>query len=241
MPRLDQREANELRPVSFVPHYQRHPLGSVLACCGNTRVICAVSLEMAVPRWMKEQNVAGGWITAEYQMLPSATSQRSEREVMRGKLSGRSAEIQRLIGRSLRAVVDLAKLPGMTLHVDCDVLDADGGTRTACITGAYVALCECIGRMRGEGLVTQSPLSDGIAAVSGGIVDENVVLDLDYSEDSRASADINVVMSHNGGIVEIQGTGEQRPFLPAELTLLLAYAREGIAQIQKIQEGVLTA
>lgn len=239
MPRLDQREANELRPVSFVPHYQRHPLGSVLACCGNTRVICAVSLEMAVPRWMKEQNVAGGWITAEYQMLPSATSQRSEREVMRGKLSGRSAEIQRLIGRSLRAVVDLAKLPGMTLHVDCDVLDADGGTRCASITGASVALELAAAKLLQDGLISESPIVAHVAAVSVGMVNGEPLLDLCYQEDSAAEVDMNVVMTDGGRFVELQGSGEEASFSEDELAAMLKLAKKGMKDIFALQAGVM--
>jgi len=239
MPRLDQREANELRPVSFVPHYQRHPLGSVLACCGNTRVICAVSLEMAVPRWMKEQNVAGGWITAEYQMLPSATSQRSEREVMRGKLSGRSAEIQRLIGRSLRAVVDLAKLPGMTLHVDCDVLDADGGTRCASITGASVALELAAAKLLQDGLINESPIVARVAAVSVGMVNGEPLLDLCYQEDSAAEVDMNVVMTDGGRFVELQGSGEEASFSEDELAAMLKLAKKGMKDIFALQAGVM--
>ena len=237
MKREDGRSAKHLRPITIEKNFLRNAHGSALITWGKTRVICTAMYMAGVPPFM--ENTGKGWLTAEYAMLPASTPQRKPRETKRP--DGRSTEISRLIGRCLRSVTNLEGLLGYSVCIDCDVLDADGGTRTACITGAYVALCECIGRMRGEGLVTQSPLSDGIAAVSGGIVDENVVLDLDYSEDSRASADINVVMSHNGGIVEIQGTGEQRPFLPTELTLLLAYAREGIAQIQKIQEDVLTA
>ena len=239
MPRLDQREANELRPVSFVPHYQRHPLGSVLACCGHTRVICAVSLEKAVPRWMKEQNVAGGWITAEYQMLPSATTQRSEREVMRGKLSGRSAEIQRLIGRSLRAVVDLAKLPGMTLHVDCDVLDADGGTRCASITGASVALELAAAKLLEDGLISESPIVARVAAVSVGIVNGEALLDLCYQEDSAAEVDMNVVMTDSGRFVELQGSGEEATFSDDDLAAMLKVARDGLKDIFAAQASVM--
>lgn len=239
MPRFDQRDANELRPVSFVPQFQRHPLGSVLACCGNTRVICAVSLEMAVPRWMKEQNVAGGWITAEYQMLPSATSQRSEREVMRGKLSGRSAEIQRLIGRSLRAVVDLAKLPGMTLHVDCDVLDADGGTRCASITGASVALELAAAKLLQDGLISASPIVARVAAVSVGMVSGEPLLDLCYQEDSAAEVDMNVVMTDGGRFVELQGSGEEASFSDDELAAMLQLAKKGLNEIFAVQASVM--
>ncbi|MBO4619166.1 MAG: ribonuclease PH, partial [Victivallales bacterium] len=195
MPRLDGRQNNELRPLAFVPDYQLHPLGSVLAVCGRTRVVCAVSVEDAVPSWMKAQNVSGGWITAEYQMLPSATNTRSTREVTKGKLSGRSAEIQRLIGRSLRAVVDLEKLPGLTLHVDCDVIDADGGTRCASITGACAALERAAAKLVADGTLAENPIKARVAAVSVGIVNGEPLLDLCYEEDSAAEVDMNVVMT----------------------------------------------
>lgn len=239
MPRFDQREADELRPVSFISRYQLHPLGSVLASCGQTRVICAVSLEKAVPRWMKEQNVPGGWITAEYQMLPSATSQRSEREVTRGKLSGRSAEIQRLIGRSLRAVVDLAKLPGMTLHVDCDVLDADGGTRCASITGASVALELAAAKLMQDGLISESPIVARVAAVSVGMVGGEALLDLCYREDSAAEVDMNVVMTDSGRFVELQGSGEEASFTEDELAAMLKLAKKGLNKIFALQANAV--
>lgn len=231
MPRFDQRAADELRPIVFVPRYQRHPLGSVLACCGHTRVLCAVSLARSLPRWMKEQNVEGGWITAEYQMLPSATSQRSEREVMRGKLSGRSAEIQRLIGRSLRAVVDLSKIPGMTLHVDCDVLDADGGTRCASVTGASLALELASARLLQDGLISESPMLSRVAALSVGMVNGEALLDLCYEEDSAATVDMNVVMTDSGRFVEVQGSGEEASFSDDELMAMLCLAKKGLGEI----------
>ena len=238
MTRKDKRQEDELRPVSFVPGYQRHPAGSVLASFGNTRVLCAVSVETGVPRWMKEQNVPGGWITAEYQMLPSATTQRTEREVTRGKLSGRSAEIQRLIGRSLRAVVDLSKLPGLTLHVDCDVVDADGGTRCASITGASVALQLAAAKLRQDGLITENPIVAQVAAVSVGLIDGQPLLDLCYEEDSAADVDMNIVMTAAGRFVEIQGSGEETTFSDTELEKMLNLARRGLAGVFALQNAI---
>ena len=238
MSRLDGRKPNELRPLAFVPDFQMHPLGSVLAVCGNTRVVCAVSVENAVPSWMKAQGVPGGWITAEYQMLPSATNTRTPREVTKGKLSGRSAEIQRLIGRSLRAVVDLEKLPGITLHVDCDVLDADGGTRCASITGACAALERAAARLVANGTLAENPIKARVAAVSVGIVKGEPLLDLCYEEDSAAEVDMNVVMTSTGRFVELQGTGEEATFDDDQLASLLALARQGLAGLFAEQERI---
>ena len=238
MSRIDGRQANELRPLSFVPDYQLHPLGSVLAVCGRTRVVCAVSVENAVPSWMKAQDVPGGWITAEYQMLPSATNTRLTREVTKGKLSGRSAEIQRLIGRSLRAVVDLQKLPGITLHVDCDVIDADGGTRCASITGACAALERAAAKLVADGTLAESPIKARVAAVSVGIVNGEPLLDLCYEEDSAAEVDMNVVMTSTGRFVELQGTGEEATFDDAQLASLLSLARQGLAGLFAEQERI---
>ncbi|MBR6470773.1 MAG: ribonuclease PH [Victivallales bacterium] len=238
MSRLDGRRNNELRPLAFVPDYQLHPLGSVLAVCGRTRVVCAVSVENAVPSWMKAQGVSGGWITAEYQMLPSATNTRSTREVTKGKLSGRSAEIQRLIGRSLRAVVDLEKLPGITLHVDCDVIDADGGTRCASITGACAALERAAAKLVADGTLAENPIKARVAAVSVGIVNGEPLLDLCYEEDSAAEVDMNVVMTSAGRFVELQGTGEEATFDDGQLASLLALARQGLAGLFAEQERI---
>ncbi len=238
MSRLDGRQFNELRPLAFVPDFQIHPLGSVLAVCGRTRVVCAVSVENAVPPWMKAQGVPGGWITAEYQMLPSATNTRSTREVTKGKLSGRSAEIQRLIGRSLRAVVDLEKLPGLTLHVDCDVLDADGGTRCASITGACAALERAAAKLLADGTIAENPIKARVAAVSVGIVHGEPMLDLCYEEDSAAEVDMNVVMTSTGRFVELQGTGEEATFDDAQLASLLALAKHGLAGLFAEQQRI---
>lgn len=238
MSRLDGRQFNELRPLAFVPDFQIHPLGSVLAVCGRTRVVCAVSVENAVPPWMKAQGVPGGWITAEYQMLPSSTNTRSTREVTKGKLSGRSAEIQRLIGRSLRAVVDLEKLPGITLHVDCDVLDADGGTRCASITGACAALERAAAKLLADGTIAENPIKARVAAVSVGIVHGEPMLDLCYEEDSAAEVDMNVVMTSTGRFVELQGTGEEATFDDAQLASLLALAKHGLAGLFAEQQRI---
>lgn len=236
MTRQDGRSPDQLRPVTLVPDFQRHPLGSVLAVCGNTRVICAVSLEEKVPSWMKAQNVPGGWITAEYQMLPSATGTRGDRESTKGKISGRTAEIQRLVGRSLRAVVDLEKLPGITLHVDCDVIDADGGTRCASITGACAALELACRRLRKQGRLAEWPVKARVAAVSAGLVEDQPLLDLCYAEDSAAQVDMNVVMTDKGRFVEIQGTGEEATFDQDQLDQLLALARGGLQVLFQEQE-----
>ena len=237
--RKDGRRVDQLRDWSFVPDFQRHPLASVLAVSRNTRVICSVSLEESVPRWMKEQGVPGGWITAEYQMLPSATGTRGERESTRGKVSGRTAEIQRLVGRSLRAVVDLSKLPGITLHVDCDVIDADGGTRCASISGASLALQLAAARLVEQGKLPENPIIARVAAVSVGIVDGRPMLDLCYEEDSAAEVDMNVVMTDTGRFVELQGSGEEATFDDKDLAELLAKARKGLKQIFALQAKTL--
>ncbi len=241
MSRIDGRENHQLRRLDFIADYQRHPMGSVLAVCGNTRVICAVSVEHAVPAWMKAQGVSGGWITAEYQMLPSATGTRGTREVAKGHVSGRSAEIQRLIGRSLRAVVDLEKIPGLTLHVDCDVIDADGGTRCASITGACAALERAAGKLVKDGVIAESPIKTRVAAVSVGIVGGVPMLDLCYEEDAAAAVDMNVVMTSDGRFVELQGTGEEATFSESELSELLALARTGLKALFEEQQRIAHA
>ena len=221
MLRQDKRLLSQLRPLTLLSGFQIHPAGSVLLGFGRTRVLCSVSVEHSVPRWRKEEALPGGWITAEYQMLPGATSPRGAREVMRGKLSGRSAEIQRLIGRSLRAVVDLEKLPEITLHVDCDVIDADGGTRCASITGASLALRLAVGKLLRDGVLTQSPIREPIAAVSVGLLQDKVLLDLCYEEDAAAEVDLNVVMTRSGRLVELQGSGEEVTFKDSQLREML--------------------
>ncbi len=235
MTRADGRAAQQLRPLTIRKAYLKNAHGSALVSWGGTTVLCTAMYETGVPPFL--ENTGKGWLTAEYAMLPASTPTRKPRETKRP--DGRSTEIGRLIGRSLRCAVDFGLMPGLTIHIDCDVLDADGGTRTAAITGGYVALCECVEKMLQEGLIIESPVVSGVAAVSCGIVDGACVLDLNFDEDSRAEADVNVVMSHGGGFIEVQGTGEKRPIIPEELGELLGLAAHGILEIQKIQEDAL--
>jgi ribonuclease PH len=235
MTRADGRAAQQLRPLTIQKEYLKNAHGSALVSWGGTTVLCTAMYETGVPPFL--ENAGKGWLTAEYAMLPASTPMRKPRETKRP--DGRSTEIGRLIGRSLRCAVDLSLMPGITVHIDCDVLDADGGTRTAATTGGYVALCECVNKMLRDGVISKSPVINGIAAVSCGIVNGACVLDLCYEEDSRAEADVNVVMSHGGGFIEVQGTGEKRPISPEEFGELLGLAAHGISQIQKIQEDVL--
>ena len=237
--RADGRKTNELRPLRFQNHIAPYATGSTLIEWGNTRVICGVTVEETVPRWMKEQSVKGGWITAEYSMLPYSTLERKSRDVGRGKIDGRAQEIQRLIGRALRAVIDLEKLGERTVWVDCDVLQADGGTRTAAITGAYVALCIAIRRLIASGKVTENPMLHAVAAVSVGMVDHQPLLDLCYTEDVAAAVDMNLVMNSAGEFIELQGTGEQATFSEAQLADLLALGRTGIRELLAAQEKAL--
>lgn len=234
--RVDGRAAADLRPVKIHPDYLDQPAGAVLIEMGCTRVLCAASIEDAVPRWMREQKVEGGWITAEYSMLPYATAERKQREISRGKLEGRTQEIQRLIGRSLRAVVNLKTLGERTIWMDCDVLQADGGTRTAAITGAYVALAAAIRKLLKNGDLAESPLITSVAAVSVGIVDGAPLLDLCYEEDVRAEVDLNVVMTGTGRFIEVQGTAEHNPFSSRDLTRMLKLASDGIDRLGHIQQ-----
>lgn len=235
--RRDGRKPGELRPVRLVPNFTENPLGSVLCEVGRTLVLCTASEDLAVPRFLK--GTGRGWITAEYSMLPGATETRGDREAARGRLSGRTQEIQRLIGRSLRAVADLGALGERTLWVDCDVLQADGGTRCASITGAYIALALAVERLVRRGDLERNPLRDSVAAVSAGIVGGEVVLDLDYEEDSRAEVDMNVVATGRGRFVEVQGTGEEGTFSNQELGQLTTLALRGIAELAEIQERTL--
>jgi len=231
------RRADELRPLSIVRHYSRHAEGSALIECGATRVLCMASVEESVPQFLKGKGQ--GWVTAEYGMLPRATNTRTRREAAEGKQSGRTQEIQRLIGRSLRAVVDLSALGERTIKIDCDVLQADGGTRCASITGACVAVADAIAWCKAKGLVTGRPLREMVAAVSVGIVDGVPLLDLDYSEDSTCDTDMNVVMTSRGGFVEIQGTAEGAPFSAAEMAALTALAQRGIRRLVAAQKAAL--
>ncbi|MHB1216353.1 MAG: ribonuclease PH [Thiobacillus sp.] len=233
------RAPDALRPLSFIRQFTRHAEGSVLVAMGDTRVLCTASVLDKLPQHKKGSGE--GWLTAEYGMLPRSTHTRSDREAARGKQSGRTQEIQRLIGRSLRAVVDLKKLGERTLHIDCDVLQADGGTRCASICGAYVAVADAIAGLLSEGKLTETPLIDSIAAVSVGVYRGQPVLDLDYPEDADCDTDMNVVMTGSGGIVEVQGTAEGTPFSRATLETLLDLATAGIAAITTAQHEALTA
>jgi ribonuclease PH len=237
--RADGRRSDQIRPVRFQNHIAPHAAGSTLIECGNTRVICAATFEESVPRWMKEQNVAGGWITAEYSMLPYSTLDRKARDITKGKIDGRSQEIQRLIGRSIRASIDLEKLGARTIWVDCDVLQADGGTRTAAITGAFVALSLAIRKLISEGKLTQSPLLHPVAAVSMGLVNAHPLLDLCYTEDVAATVDFNLVMNAAGEFIELQGSGEEATFTQAQLTALLDLGKSGIRNLLAAQQTAL--
>lgn len=237
--RSDLRKPDAVRSISFQKNIAPEAAGSVLVESGKTHVICAVTVEESVPRWMREQKVTGGWLTAEYSMLPYSTADRKARDISRGRLDGRSQEIQRLIGRSLRAVVDLERLGARTLWVDCDVLQADGGTRTAAITGACVALELAIGKLIREKKLAASPLRERVAAVSVGIVDGQPLLDLCYVEDKEASVDMNVVMTESGRFIEVQGSGEEATFSDSELQAMLALARKGVADLFASQRKAL--
>jgi ribonuclease PH len=235
--RSDGRAADELRTVELVIDFTEKPIGSVLCCMGRTKVLCTVCQERSVPRWLRGSGQ--GWVTAEYSMLPGSTDQRSQREASRGRLSGRTMEIQRLVGRSLRGVVDMRALGERTLWVDCDVLQADGGTRSAAITGAYTALALATRRLLRSGELDRDPLRDSVAGVSVGIVGGEVLLDLPYEEDLRAEVDMNVVGTGGGRFVEVQGTGEEGTFSPEELRQLTELALEGIARLTQIQRSAL--
>jgi ribonuclease PH len=235
--RGDGRAPEQLRPVAITPRFSKHAEGSALIEVGDTRVLCTVSVENRVPQFLKGQGE--GWITAEYGMLPRATSTRSEREAARGKPSGRTHEIQRLIGRSLRAVVDTKALGERTLWVDCDVIQADGGTRTAAITGAFVALVEALRWLKKQSLIAELPVHDFVAATSVGKLGGEILLDLNYEEDSKAEVDMNVVRTGRGRFVELQGTAEEHPFSDEELQRLLAAAGKGVQELIELQKKVL--
>ncbi|MHB8682338.1 MAG: ribonuclease PH [Acidimicrobiales bacterium] len=235
--RADGRRVDELRPVSFERDFTVFAGGSVLVSMGRTRVLCTASVEDRVPAWMR--GGGKGWVTAEYSLLPGSSAERVSREAAKGRQSGRTQEIQRLIGRSLRAVTDLVAVGELQITVDCDVLQADGGTRTASICGAYVALHDCFTRLMQKGQLSRQPLTDACAAVSVGVVDAACLLDLDYSEDFRAEVDMNVVMTGSGRFVEVQGTAEGMAFTRAELDELLDLAQKGIAELAAAQQAVL--
>jgi len=237
--RADGRQANQLRPITFQNHIAPYAAGSTLISWGNTRVICGVTIEEMVPRWMKEQGVTGGWITAEYSMLPYSTLQRKQRDISKGKLDGRSSEIQRLIGRSIRAAIDLEKIGTRTICVDCDVLQADGGTRTAAITGACVALALAIKKLQASGKLMVNPMQSGVAAVSVGMVAGRALLDLCYTEDVAAAVDLNLVMNARGEFIEIQGTGEESTFTEPQLAELLALGKAGVRDLLAAQQAAI--
>jgi ribonuclease PH len=233
------RGPGDLRPISIEPGFMRTATGSALISAGETRVICTASAQESVPRWMTGKG--RGWLTAEYGMLPASTGDRKQRDATRGRQDGRTVEIQRLIGRSLRGVIDLGALGERTIYLDCDVLQADGGTRCASITGAYVALALACVRLQADGKLENSPLSGSVAAVSCGMVEGQALLDLDYSEDSTAEVDANVVMTGEGGLIEVQATAERTPLSRAHLDELLALAGEGIERLRVAQEQAIAA
>jgi len=239
MSRPDDRANDEVRPVRILPGIAPHATGSALIQFGRTQVICSAMVEEAIPRWMREQEVEGGWLTAEYSMLPYSTHSRRARDVSRGKLDGRGIEIQRLIGRSLRAMVDLKKIGPRTIWVDCDVLQADGGTRTAAITGACVAVCFACKELQDQEVIDSMPITRLVAAISAGIVENQPLLDLCYEEDSAASVDMNFVMTDAGEFVEVQGSGEDGVFSPKEFERLMDLGRTGIKSLFELQREIL--
>lgn len=236
-PTRTQRAADALRPIKLTPHFLPHTDGSVLIECGNTKVICTATIDENVPPFLRGKGQ--GWVTAEYGMLPASTASRMRREAAAGKQSGRTQEIQRLIGRSLRAVVDMEKLGERQILIDCDVIQADGGTRTASITGAFVALSLAIQKLLQQGILSDNPLMDSVAAVSVGVVGGVPLLDLDYPEDSGCDSDVNMVMTGSGKIIEIQGTAEGAPFSFDELNTLMQLAAKGIAELSALQRQAL--
>src|ERR1700751_4311537 len=239
MDRIDGRNRDQLRPVAFELGVAPYASGSVLVTMGNTRVICGVTIEESVPRWMKEQGLSGGWLTAEYSMLPYSTQPRKPRDIARGRIDGRCMEIQRLIGRSLRAVVDLEKLGPRTIWVDCDVLQADGGTRTAAITGASLAVAVACRKLVREKKLDMPPVQKLVAAVSAGVLDGQAILDLNYEEDKLVTVDFNLVATEDGEFVEVQSSGEEATFAGSQLDEMLALGREGISALIGAQRAVL--
>jgi ribonuclease PH len=239
MPRLNDRPADSLRDIVITPGIAPHATGSVLIAMGNTQVICSAMIEESVPRWMKEQEITGGWLTAEYSMLPYATQDRKPRDISKGRLDGRSTEIQRLIGRALRAVVNLDALGPRTMWIDCDVLQADGGTRTAAITGGCMAAALAMRELVREGLLAELPIRSLVAAVSVGVVDGVTLLDLDYDEDRRATVDLNVVMNEALEFVEVQGSGEESTFTEDEFLSMIDVGAEGISRLIAVQRDLL--
>jgi ribonuclease PH len=238
--RFDGRQADQLRPITFEANIAPYATGSVLASFGLTRVICAATIEPKVPSWMRQQGVKGGWLTAEYSMLPYSTLDRKSRDISRGRLDGRTVEIQRLIGRSLRAVIDLQKLGDNTLWIDCDVLQADGGTRTASITGAFLAARLAVQKLMDARRLAENPFSDSIAAVSAGVFDGQALLDLNYVEDKDAEVDANIVMTGRGQFVELQSSGEEATFSQEQLQGLIGLAQKGLKELASLQTAFLT-
>jgi ribonuclease PH len=240
MTRVDRRSPDQMRPVTITRNYIKHPEGSVLISVGDTKVICTASVDERQPRFMREQQIQGkGWVTAEYSMLPRSTSDRMQREVTRGSLGGRTHEIQRLIGRSLRAVVDLHALGERTIWVDCDVIQADGGTRTASITGAFIALWDACQKLVNRKMIESLPIRENVAAISVGIIDGTPMLDLRYTEDAVAAVDMNIVMTGKGKFVEIQGTAEETPFSRKESNQMLDLAMSGIQKLIRLQNQLM--
>jgi ribonuclease PH len=239
MQRPDGRASDQIRTIGFELNIAPHAAGSVLVSMGSTRVICGVTVEEIVPRWMKEQSVTGGWLTAEYSMLPYSTAPRKPRDISKGRLDGRSTEIQRLIGRSLRAVVDLEKLGPRTMWVDCDVLQADGGTRTAAITGASLAVAIACRKLAKDKKVDAPPIKKLVAAVSAGVLDGKAIVDLNYEEDKAVTVDFNLVATEDGEFVEVQGSGEESTFARSQLEQMLELARRGIGDLIAAQRDVL--
>lgn len=237
MERIDGRKADEMRPIRVTRNFIRHAQGSVLIETGNTKVICTAMVEDKVPPFLKGQKK--GWITAEYDMLPASTNTRKSRDRNRGKIDGRTMEIQRLIGRSLRSIVDLEQLGERTIWIDCDVIQADGGTRTAAITGSFMALYEAMHKLKEQGIIEEIPITQFVAATSVGIYQDQVIVDLCYEEDAAADVDMNLVMTENGEMIEIQGTGEERPFKKDELQKLLEVGEMSILKIIEFQKKTL--
>jgi ribonuclease PH len=237
MERNSGRKPNQLRQVKIIKNYIKHPQGSVLIQMGDTKVICSASIEEKVPSFLRDKKT--GWLTAEYSMMPSSTNTRSPREAARGKLSGRTQEIQRLIGRSLRAAVDLKRLGERTIWIDCDVIQADGGTRCASITGAFVALCLALKKLKKQKLISELPIKDFVAAISVGIFENKIILDLDYSEDSKAEVDMNIIKTGAGKFVEVQGTAESEPFDEKQMKGMMDFAQKGIQELVAIQKKAI--
>lgn len=233
------RDNNQMREIKFEDGFTKHAAGSVLASFGDTKVICTASVVEGVPRFLRDKHPKQGWLTAEYSMLPSATNTRNDRESSRGKVSGRTQEIQRLIGRSIRQCIDLRMLPEITINIDCDVIQADGGTRTAAISGSYVALVKGIQALQYKKIINCDPIIEQVAAVSVGIINGKVLCDLDYAEDSSAETDMNVIMNSKGEYIEIQGTAEQKPFSQSHLSQLLDSAKIGIQEIIIAQNNII--